>query len=541
MKRLRLLLLAAFCLGGAAVLAAPSLAAEPRCQTNASLCTEVVDPIGEYGGYTGHDEPSLLFYSNKPGSGSNQVYRLTLPKDPKKFPTQDGLGPTWSFQLHPAFWFGMAVCDTQSAPEYQHSSCPAGSDTNIYDNKDKTAPDYIGHHPGTAFMEMQFYPPGWVPWPAGVSCSATQWCAALNVDSLTISYVDTTSQNSSCLDAAGPEPVSFAFITLNGRPHASPDPTLTFQPPYAAITPDAGKDMFFNPGDTLIVDQHDTPAGLQIVITDLDTHQTGSMTTSVANGFRQVLYEPNSSTCHTAPYAYHPMYSTSSEHTRVPWAAHSYNIAYSDEIGHFEYCNNADPSTGNCVDGRNATDPAGNDDDDAACFSPFDSLLAPIGGCLATDDDFDGPEYSAGAWAGGVKHNEKNTADPIEFTSPTFNGGDQFDRVAFEADLPRIESTCDRFVTGAGCVNPPPGASFYPLFTTSGKGKDCVWHEGGVYIDDTTNTFGGSSTSEFGDLLQLTYPSPNALGYTQRYNDFRRILSSNPCPGPKDKGKHGEH
>jgi hypothetical protein len=42
------------------------------------------------------------------------------------------------------------------------------------------------------------------------------------------------------------------------------------------------------------------------------------------------------STCIQTPYAFHPMYATSSEHTRVPGAAHSYNVAFSDEIGHFE-------------------------------------------------------------------------------------------------------------------------------------------------------------------------------------------------------------
>jgi hypothetical protein len=29
---------------------------------------------------------------------------------------------------------------------------------------------------------------------------------------------------------------------------------------------------------------------------------------------------------------------------------------------------------------------------------------------------------------------------PIAFTSPTFNGGSNFSRVAFESDLPRIEA-----------------------------------------------------------------------------------------------------
>ena len=51
-----------------------------------------------------------------------------------------------------------------------------------------------------------------------------------------------------------------------------------------------------------------------------------------------VRFEPTSTTCHVEPYAFHPQYATSSEHTRVSWAAHSYNVAFSDEIGHFEYC-----------------------------------------------------------------------------------------------------------------------------------------------------------------------------------------------------------
>jgi hypothetical protein len=46
------------------------------------------------------------------------------------------------------------------------------------------------------------------------------------------------------------------------------------------------------------------------------------------------------------------MYSTSSEHTRVPWAAHSYNVAFSDEIGHFEYCSAVD-ANGNCIQANN--------------------------------------------------------------------------------------------------------------------------------------------------------------------------------------------
>ena len=39
------------------------------------------------------------------------------------------------------------------------------------------------------------------------------------------------------------------------------------------------------------------------------------------------------------------MYSTSSPKTRVLWAAHSYNIAFSDEIGHFDFCTHIDANS----------------------------------------------------------------------------------------------------------------------------------------------------------------------------------------------------
>jgi len=66
-----------------------------------------------------------------------------------------------------------------------------------------------------------------------------------------------------------------------------------------------------------------------------------------------------------------------------------------------------------------------------------------------------------------------------------------------------------------------------------------MWQQGGANIPGTTNDFGGTSTSEYGDLLLSPYP---AAGFTitERYNNFRNILSNNPCPTGK-KGGHGHH
>jgi len=227
------------------------------------------------------------------------------------------------------------------------------------------------------------------------------------------------------------------------------------------------------------------------------------------------------------------MYSTSSEQTRVPWAAHSYNVSFSDEIGHFEYCDQADPATGNCTASSQPGEP---DADDTVCFNASDSTFYPIGGCLGTDFDFDGPEYGFN-WPGSRASHAENAAfnsTPIRFTSPKFNHSSQnYDRVGFETDLPRIETpatggTCDR-TTGEGCTNPPPGAAFYPIFTTNHSElfDGCFWQLGGTHIDGTSNTFGGTSTTEYGPLLQLAYPSVG--GPVLRYNDFRNVLPNNPC------------
>jgi hypothetical protein len=82
-------------------------------------------------------------------------------------------------------------------------------------------------------------------------------------------------------------------------------------------------------------------------------------------------------------------------------------------------------------------------------------------------------------------------------------------------------------------VNPPVGATFYPFFSTASAGGSCVWQLGGPFIKGTTNNFGGSSAAEFGPLLTLAYPAATPAGSPQpsfRFNDFRNVLSSNPCP-----------
>ena len=500
------------------------------CVQKSLTCTEVYDSESVFGEdiYVGHDEPSTLFYSNVAGSGNRMRYQLTLPKDPS--PTAPMTpGKSYNFQLHPAFWFGMAMCDTQSFPE-QVSTCTPDSDSNIVD------PSVSPNHPGTAFMEMQFYPPGWVSWPAGNSCDAHKWCAALNIDSLSEDPVNGTVQNSTCAASTGLEYVNFAFITKNGvpQPNSPPNPvnsTIT------TFTPNPSADLFMNSGDKLAVSMHDTAHGLQIVIQDKTTGQTGSMTASAANGFGQVQYAPAPSTaCNNIPYDFHPMYSTSSEKTRVTWAAHSYNIAFADETGHFDYCSNV--NSGGCSgnEGIGPNDSEGTDADDLGCFPATASTLVQVSGCIGTNTGFDGVPYTP-VWPDG---NTSMHPTSILFSSPlTGSSYDvNYSRMAFEADLPRIEppydpnnnpSGCNRN-TGAGCTlipmtddgNP---ALFYPFFSIGSANGQCTWMLGD-HIPGSKNDFG--QNNQYGSLLQSTYTSLGGTVIT-RYNNFRQILSKNPC------------
>ena len=170
-------------LSGSLAQAAPPHPELFKCdEPSGILCAEQRENPGGSEYYVGHDEPSVLFYSNTPGAGFNNVYRLRLPKDPPMLPKQDGSGGTWNFQLRPAFWFGMAMCDDQGnpnpggAPGRPNIPCAPASDSNIFDSPNPAAHDYIGNHPGTAFMEMQFYPPGWLFALFGEG-TATQWTA----------------------------------------------------------------------------------------------------------------------------------------------------------------------------------------------------------------------------------------------------------------------------------------------------------------------------------------------------------------------------
>jgi hypothetical protein len=509
---------------GSASAAKATNAAKFSCRQGGFMCTEVYDPetvFGE-GTYVGHDEPSLLFYSNQPGSGNQMQYRGMLPKEPP--PTPIPGKRSYSFMNYIAFWYGMVMCDTQSYPETV-KTCIPDSDANI---TRAGAP----YHAGAAYMELQFYPPGYVRQFDGSSCSATQWCVALTIDSLSLNPVTGKQLNTACENSilGGEEYVNFAYLTHSGKPQGPPNP-VQFDP-VASGRPDLSKVLTLNQGDQYSVTMHDTAQGLQTVVTDTTTGESGTMTASAANGFGQVKFAPSPSTdCQLIPYTFHPMYSTSGPNTTVPWAAATYNVAIDTEIGHFDYCKHATSFGGGCSGTEGAdgnVEPT--DTDDVACFNAWASTLVKVTGCEGTNTGFDGTSYLPD-WPNG---NRNLTPSPTIYTSPKTGPtySQQYPQVAFNTDLPRIEfNTCNR-QTGAGCTLIPTTddgtpAAFYPYYSSGSALGGCAWTVGQDVPGFTTNDYG--KNSQYGSLLKVRYTD---LGGTTifHYNDFQNVLPNNPCP-----------
>jgi hypothetical protein len=392
------------------------------------------------GHYVGHDEPTIQWISGTSNSAASMVWVVTLPTaDP--VPTASGSAVA-NFELYPAFWMSLALCDPNSWP---FRPCTPDSDSNSSN---------ILTGAGSAALELQFYPPGWPPFNRQISCSLTQWCAALNIDSAELS--------TSCL-----EPVNFAFLQTDGIPTGPPGPG---QQTAASMTPNANT-LMMNPGDVLIILITDTSAGLVTYVKDVTTGQAGFMFANASLGFAHT----NPTSCQTTPFTFHPEYSTASAANTVPWAALQLNVNFSMELGHFELGANGDTDT-----------------DDAPCFSG-----PTIAGCLALnagDADFDGPSYQAD-WPDGSSNHPAGVSivggGPISLTSSGFTN--QFASIQFETNVGYTESSCNVF-TGAGCTVPPAAAAFYPFYSQGTSGSTCMLTFG--------NDIGGFVVNDFGKDAQ---------------------------------------
>jgi hypothetical protein len=474
------------------------------------------------GEYIGHDEPDATFLSTQKGSGDSVNWTMTLGQDPTAMPTDTTPGHDvahW-FELTPAPWLSMALCDSASYPQLpcvpeSDSNAPAPCTTAAA----KCSPNlYPGA--GSAFMEMQFYPPGNAPFADNESCDNTHWCAALTIDSLECTDAYAVCNNN-C-----EEPQNFAFIQTNGVP--DPDGYFT-----------DSKTLLMDPGDKVTIKLYDATAtaaaggskALKVVIDDLTLHTSGSMQASAKNGFMQTSIAD----CAQQPYNFQPEYSTASAGNIIPWAALQTNISTEFETGHFEPCtslsepfssNPADASdTGGvyqeCVGGYETGGSEGDEYSDALCYAAGDTHPGYDGAGTSTppnevtgcqdnwfqngDLDFDGIPYYP-EWPTGATPTATLPSSFLE--SPPTSGGKQYASYLFQTDIALSESACTANHP-YNCKVPPNGpGDFYPFWSLATSGGVCTFEFGNV----TTGANDFSKDAEYGKVQWVKLGYPEVIG-----------------------------
>jgi hypothetical protein len=192
---------------------------------------------------------------------------------------------------------------------------------------DANAPNGTYPGAGAAFVELQFYPPGFAPFADSISCDNTHWCSALTIDSLECAADGTCNPNCT-------EPINFGFIQTNGVPAGPPSPQLS---DLTSVTPNSHT-LLMNPGDVIRLSLFNAkiPGGhaLEARETDLTTGQSGFMIASAANGFMNT----SPADCSGTPFNFQPEYSSARAQNIIPWGIGPYMINDQYEIGHFEPC-----------------------------------------------------------------------------------------------------------------------------------------------------------------------------------------------------------
>ncbi|HUD35518.1 MAG TPA: hypothetical protein VMR14_01390 [Streptosporangiaceae bacterium] len=469
-------------------------------QKPAKVSMMCIDPRGASGGRfsdNGHqlsgDDPSVRFISDLTGSGRNFKITERLPVDPPAPPAvaHPGKDVTHWFELSIAPWISTVVCDPDSAPLLP---CTPGSDAN--------APK--GSYPGagSAFVEIQFYPPGFAPASDSISCDNKHWCSALTIDSLECAGAGGGPCNNHCV-----EPVNFAFIQTNGVPAGPPSPQLADS---ATVTPNS-KTLLMNPGDEITVRFFNAAikggSALEVVETDHTTGQSGFMIASGANGFMNT----NPFTCAGSKFNFQPEYNTAKASNYLPWGIGPYMVNDAFETGHFEACTKVTQSASFTVGKvkdtyfkdcsgpyQPAKSPAGSaEPDQAPCYKQGDKhhgLAAPnvVTGCdvflgAIGDRNYAGSAYRAD-WPDATVPD--NFPTPFLQQPPTTTNGTHYASFQFMtgASTTELSADCD-LSTGTGCALPPKGpGKFYPYFTLAKVDGSCVWEFGNLQNGDA---FGG--------------------------------------------------
>ena len=380
------------------------------------------------------------------------------------------------------------MCDTESFPETRRT-CVPNSDTN---NIPMTP---TADHAGTAFMELQFYPPGYAP---HISCDQVHWCVALTMTSLQGNF-DFSVLNNKCV-----EPQAFAFVTKSGKPIGPTGPdnanTRTFTP-----TSDV---LLMSPGDRVAVSMHDTPDGFFVEIADQTTGQTGTMTAGAGNGWRHIVWDPKNFNCKGEPYSFHPMFDTAAppypNGQPRQWPMWSGPHVQRRDERRDRPLRDARPARRRQRRGA------------ALLQRPVHPRLPRLGRRLRRVQ-----------LPAGLARRQRESPGPVGVhltTEPRragrLVGPDQPGR--FEADIPAVDQACN-VITGAGCTVPPNGAAFYPWFHLISANGGCAWALSND-IPGQLNGFGGVQAA-WGPLELTDFGG----GFKAFYNNASEVIA-NPCP-----------
>jgi hypothetical protein len=375
------------------------------------------------------------------------------------------------------------------------------------------------------------------------SCSGTDWCAALTIDSLECTDLYATCQPN-C-----EEPVNFSFLQTDGVPTGPAGPGDS---DLATSVPNADT-LLMKPGDKISVHMFDAPApavsgalggsdAFEAKVVDETQHTSGYIQASAANGFEYV-----DMLCQVGLANFQPEYNTAAKANINPWAALQTDVSTEYETGHFEPCssltgeitNPFDPNdTGGtyttCAGAYEGSSPTeGAEASDAICYPANDphtgydgpgttAVGAPIANCQDNyyqngDLDFDGTPYRA-EWPTGPKATSLNPSSFVESLPTTM--GKQYSKWYFQTDVALSESTCKMSSSGTvtGCSVPPKGTevdtpshtAFYPYWTEVDSHGTCTIEFGNVRSGTGVNDFGRDA--QYGKDQYHTWGYPEYVG-----------------------------
>ena len=379
-------------------------------------------------------------------------------------PNQAGTAGTWNFQLHPAFWLGMALCDNQSAPEFTHAPCaPEQRHQHLRRHEPGRRRTTSASTRARRSSRCSSTRPAGRPGRRASAATRRKWCAAMAIFSLQPgSEHGRPEQRRLPATRSAIEPANFAFITKSGVPHAPPAPLGQTDGDVHAERGDRPVHELGRPADGRHPRRRRRPDGDRPRPDDRpDRLDDGERRQRLRAGqLRAGRGDLPPGAVHVPP----DVRDLERAHARAVGGAQLQRRLLGRDralrvlLGRSPArAATASPTTR--ARSTTTTRAASARPSRCSCRSEAVSPPTPTSTAPRTRPDWPGTDPNRG-------QDTKYHPTAITFTSPLFNGTQNYSRVAFEADLPRIEAPdsggiCDRF-TGSELRQPAAGLELLP-------------------------------------------------------------------------------